>query len=80
MTKPVLIKLHDKSSFTDLDYLTQQIFTFSCISWRSFFPSSIPVTILYSNLIASLLGNLREIPGWDSDVINSKLKFSKWFL
>lgn len=80
MPKPLLIKLHERSSFNSLDYLTRQIFEFSCISWRSFFPSSRPVTIEYSNQVANLLGNLRKSGHWNQDLLNHSLKFKAWFL
>jgi hypothetical protein len=68
MKEPLLIHLHRDSTFVDLNYLTQQVYMFAHLSWRSFFPSSMPITILYSELIAQLLGNLREISNWDADV------------
>lgn len=80
MARPLLIKLDEASTFKDIDYLAQQIYSFAHLSWRSFFPSSTPVTILYSQLIAQLLGNLRDISFWDSDNILNKLRFSRWFL
>jgi len=80
MAAPVLIKLHEKSSFTDMEYLTQQIFYFSCISWRYFSPASFPVTLDYANQIAKLLGNLRDSGHWNSDLIPNKIKSKAWFL
>ena len=66
--------------FTDLNYIVQQIYTFSFLSWRSFFPQDSPATMLYANLIAGLLGKLRNIDGWDPDALNFGLKRKKWFL
>lgn len=80
MASPVLIRLHQRSSFDDLDYLSKQIFKFSSISWRSFLPSSLPVTLEYSNQIADLLGNLRESGHWNEDILPEKLKEKAWFL
>lgn len=79
LSSPVLIKLHPKSTFKSLEYLTRQIYQFSHISWRSFLPSSLPVTLDYSNQIASILGNLREIEHWNSAGL-MKLKYKAWFL
>lgn len=92
-SKPLLIKILQPSSykfeadddlapllFSDLHYITQQIFNFSCLSWRSFFPNQKPATMLYSFLISKLLGKLRKMPGWKSEVINFNLKHKKWFL
>jgi len=50
------------------------------MSWRSFFPASMPVTISYSDLIAKLLGELKDIPNWNPDMLITKLSESRWFL
>ena len=47
--RPLLIKLHRESTFRDLDYLAGQVFRFTALSWRRPYPSSKPVTILYSD-------------------------------
>lgn len=80
MSRPLLVKIHEKSSFRDLYYIAQQIFSFTTLSWRSFLPAQMPVTIYYSDLIVNVLSNLRRINGWNSEVINGSLKFKKWFL
>lgn len=73
------VKLNDML-FTDIQYISQQIFSFTYLSWRSFLPKELPATMLYSDLIANLLGRLRKIQGWQPDVLNFKLKQKKWFL
>jgi len=81
--KPTYLDDEDKLKellFSDLHYITQQIFKFSYLSWRSFMPNQKPATMQYSNLIAKILGRLRMIPGWKSEVINFNLKYKKWFL
>lgn len=91
MSTPIQIKIRTpqgnyKSSelndllFYDLSYITQQIFSFTYLSWRSFLPGEQPATMLYSNLISNLLGKMRNIPGWDADNLNYGLKRKKWFL
>lgn len=77
---PVLLHLHRSSTFTDLDYLTKQVFTFACHSWRSFDMSRMPVTILYSQLIARLLGRLGALPHFSVDSIHGRLNRLRWFL
>ncbi len=77
---PVLLSLHRNSTFVDLDYLARQVFHFSAHSWRSFLPASMPVTIVYSQLIARLLGNLSRLPRWSADSIRGRLGRSRWFL
>lgn len=91
MSKPIQIKIrtpqgnYDNNGlndliFHDLSYITQQIFSFTYLSWRSFLPGEEPATMKYSNLISRLLGKLRSVPGWDADRLNYGLKRKKWFL
>jgi hypothetical protein len=79
--QPLLVEVHPDSDLDDLTYLTRQIYHFTFLSWQSFFPATEPVTILYSRLIARVLGNLRLVAGWDSRVISvGALRENKWFL
>ena len=81
MPRPLLLELHRDSDFSDLTYLVRQAFHFSFMSWRSFFPSHEPVTILYSQLIARMLGNLKAVPDWDSAALNlMRDRRAMWFL
>lgn len=77
---PLLIRLHPKSTFTDMTALTRQLFYFTGLSWRSMLPVSEPVTILYSKLIAGLINRLSTVPDWSPDMLNTKLRRSRWFL
>lgn len=79
ISAPVLVKLHEKSTFKSIEYLTRQIYKFSCISWRGFNLSSKPVTIQYSNLIAGKMGNFRSVEGWNPLNL-SKVNDKTWFL
>jgi hypothetical protein len=81
MPRPLLPELHPDSDFSDLTYLVRQAFHFSFMSWRSFFPSQEPVTILYSRWIANLLGNLKMVPDWDGMALNHmRDRRAMWFL
>ena len=81
MPRPLLLELHTDSDFSDLTYLVRQAFHFSFMSWRSFFPSHEPVTILYSRWIANMLGNLRVVPDWDGAALNlMRDRRAMWFL
>jgi hypothetical protein len=80
LPNPLLITLHRTSTFKDIDYLTEQVLKFTALSWRSILPGSQPVTILYSELIAELLGRLRVVRGWSSVPLNTTLRASRWFL
>jgi hypothetical protein len=77
---PLLLKLHRESTFQDLEYLAAQAYRFTSLSWRSLFATNRPVTILYSDLIASLLGKLRQVRNWNPDVLATLLRSSRWFL
>lgn len=79
-SRAALVRIHPQSTFRDLHYIAQQIADFSYLSWRSFFPSFIPVTILYANWIAEMLDKLRRVPGWNPLVVNQALRRKKWFL
>jgi hypothetical protein len=78
--RPLLLTLHRESTFVDTEYLSGQLYRFTSLSWRSLFPTSKPVTILYSELIASLLGRLRHVPYWNPDILRTTLRSSRWFL
>jgi hypothetical protein len=91
MSRPIQIKIRTpkgkyKSNelndmlFYDLNYISQKIFSFTYLSWRSFLPGEEPATMKYSNLISRLLGKMRNVPGWDADNLNYNLKRKKWFL
>jgi hypothetical protein len=79
--RPLRIELHKDSDFTDLTYLVRQIYHFTYVSWRSYFPAAEPVTIAYSRMIAKALGSLRPVPGWNSSVLTvGSLRSTLWFL
>lgn len=79
--RPLLLELHPDSDFSDMTYLVRQAFHFSFMSWRSFFPSDEPVTVLYSRWIANLLANLRAVDGWDASALAQlRDRRAMWFL
>lgn len=78
--QPVKIRVHEKSTYDDLQYISQQVMDFSCLFWRGFFPSELPVTIQYSKLMADLTSKLQQIDGWNPAVINQHFRRKKWFL
>ncbi|OWY69050.1 stem cell self-renewal protein Piwi domain-containing protein [cyanobacterium TDX16] len=77
---PLLIHLHPQSTYYDLTYLSEQVLKFTSLSWKSISPASDPVTIYYSELIAELLARLSNVRGWSPEMLNIKLRASKWFL
>jgi Piwi domain len=76
----LILSVHKESNFTDIQYLSVQLFNFSSHSWRSYFPNPMPVTISYSDLIAQKLGWLDKVPGWNATVMMGKLGQTQWFL
>jgi hypothetical protein len=81
LPRPLLLTLHPDSDFCDLTYLVRQVYSFSYLSWRSYFPAVEPVSIGYSRLIASALGNLKSLPTWNSAVLTAgPLRNRMWFL
>jgi hypothetical protein len=80
LPKPLLVNLHQDSTFLDLDYLAEQVLKFTALSWRSTLPASTPVTIYYSERIAELLARLRQVPDWSSTALQVRLRWSRWFL
>lgn len=80
LPSPVLLRLHRDSTFSDTTYLARQVYAFANHSWKSFFPGSLPVTVLYPKLIAGLLGEMSRLPNWNADVLWGRIGRSRWFL
>jgi argonaute-like protein implicated in RNA metabolism and viral defense len=77
---PVLVRIHEGSTFLDLNTIVQQISNFTHLSWRGFNAAQQPATVLYSELIAKNLSHMRKIKSWKPELINSLLRDKKWFL
>lgn len=77
---PLLLRLHRNSTFRDLTYLGRQAYAFACHSWRSFLPAPMPITILYSKLVAESLRELSAVSGWSDDAIVGRIGRTRWFL
>lgn len=78
--RPLLVAIHRDSTFKSLDYIAKQVFDLSFMSWRTFMPTTRPVSIAYPNMVVKLLGDLRAIPNWNSDILTTRLRESRWFL
>ncbi|ARK48555.1 hypothetical protein BOC35_19980 [Burkholderia pseudomallei] len=62
-------------------YLTKQVLWFASHSWRSFLPAHMPVTILYSDQVAKLLGKLDKLGRrWNPDSMLGRIGTTRWFL
>jgi hypothetical protein len=80
MPLPSLLRLHNRSTFRDMTYLTRQAFDFANHTWRMFTPAPLPITIHYSELIVRLLTGLRHVPDWDPDTMLGQISRTRWFL
>lgn len=78
--RPVVVRIHEASTYRDLHFICQQIHDFSYMSWRSFFPNEMPVTVFYSELIAQLTARFAKIKSWNPTVLDQHLRHRKWFL
>lgn len=78
-TGPLVIRIHPKSTFTDETYIVQQVFRLTNISYRTFKPSQLPVSLLYASLITEQLNKLNTIDGWDPLYVKP-LRNKKWFI
>jgi len=78
-TGPLLIRIHRKSTFTDATYIVQQVYRLTNISYRTFKPSQLPVTLFYASLITEQLNKLKSVEGWDASFIKT-LRNRKWFI
>lgn len=78
---PVLLRLHERSTFRDMPKLAQQVLDFASHSWRTFGPSRVPITLGYADEIARQLSGLEKTPNWDADAIEgSRVMRRPWFL
>jgi len=78
--RPLQIELHRDSCFTDMVALVRQVYEFTGLSWKSTKPGTSPVTIAYSRMIAEMMTRLDMVPGWSDDLLDTRLRRSRWFL
>jgi len=80
MPRPILMRLDPASTYRDIGYLAQQVFDFSCLSWRSMTAVGEPVTMRYSKLIAENLTELSDVRGWVPELALGAIGRTRWFL
>jgi hypothetical protein len=80
LPKPLLLRLHHESTFKDLSYLARQVFDFTFLSWRTLLPTSLPISIKYSDLVACKLLELRDVSIWIPETILGPVGRTRWFL
>jgi hypothetical protein len=78
---PLLLRLHEKSTFRDMRTLTRQVSDFASHSWRTYDRARLPITLLYADEIAKQLAGLERTPGWDPDTaVVGPIMRRPWFL
>ena len=77
---PLRITLDKRSTFTDIEYLTQQLYLLSFMSARSLNPGIAPATVSYAERVAHLTGHLRGVQQWTVELIQQKLGRKLWFI
>jgi hypothetical protein len=63
-----------------LDGLVEQAYRLGHANWRGFNARSQPVTLVYGQLLARLVGYLEEVDTWDPALLRSELQNRPWFL
>ena len=76
---PVQVWLDKRSGYKDIYAVTKQVLYFAHLSYRTFMPPSKPVTIKYPSLMAKMVSELCQIPGWDIAMLN-RLNDKLWFI
>lgn len=76
---PIQVRLDRRSEYKDIYEITRQVLYFTHLSYRSFIPTSKPVTIKYPNLMAKMVYELKQVPGWDYSILD-KLNDKLWFI
>jgi len=73
LPSPLILRLHRSSSFSDMEYLTKQSSISPAIHGGASTQQACLLTILYSQLIARLLGRLGALPHFSTDSIIGRL-------
>lgn len=77
---PIRMTLDKSSTYLDIDDLARQLFDLSFMNARSLNPAIKPVTILYSEFLADVVGHLRGVQNWSVELIQQKLGQRLWFI
>lgn len=78
---PVLLRLHDRSTYRNMRMLARQVGNFACHTWRNFGSSRLPVSLSYAEQVARQLAGLERTPNWDPDaVLGNPVMRRPWFL
>lgn len=79
---PLLIELNERSTVdaSDLEGLVAQAFRLGHANWRAFNARSRPMTLVYGEILAELVGYLEEVETWNSDFLHNVIRDRPWFL
>ncbi len=77
---PLLLRLDQRSTVTDIDYLAQQLYLLSFMNVGSLNPGVAPASITYAEKLARITGHLRGVQQWTVDLINQRLGRKLWFI
>lgn len=79
---PLLVELDRRSDGGSdcLNSLAEQAYRLGHANWRGFNARSQPVTLVYGELLARLVGYLEEVDTWDPALLRSELRDRPWFL
>lgn len=79
---PILLELDKRSDVGPdaLEELAAQAYFLAHANWRAFNTRSRPVTLVYGELLAKLVGYLEEVETWDPGLLRSELRDRPWFL
>jgi hypothetical protein len=78
----ILVELDGRSDLGDeeISQLARQVFQLSGVNWRGFNARAKPVTLLYGERLAELVGYLMQVDTWDPHALRSDLQRRAWFL
>jgi hypothetical protein len=79
---PLLIELDNRGNvgIDAFDGLVAQAFRLAHANWRGFNARSQPVTLVYGELLARLVGYLEDVSTWDPTLLRGDLRDKPWFL
>jgi len=75
------LRLSPRSTYRDLNALTQQVYNFTKVNWAGFQPNNVPVTIKYPAQLAQKYASLEQLDGdWYSLITGGFLLEKVWFI
>ncbi len=79
---PILVELDRRSDVGPdaLEGLVEQVFRLSSANWRGFNARAKPVTLVYGQRLAQLVGYLEQVQAWRPERLVSDLQRRPWFL